>query len=97
MTGIFLANVADDLDLRRNDVQLLGNDIANLDQQLAVLITASFGCRQVMDHIDTRQVIRQRPAATLLAIMCRNEDLIVRICSYLNIALSLVEQPDLTR
>jgi len=89
------------LDLRRDDIELLGDHLADLGQQAAVMIAAAHRFRDLMNDIDARQVIRDWLPATLLALVCGNRDLIVIVClgiltkCRLTIELRLIEQTDL--
>ena len=59
--------MADDLNLRRYDIQLLRANFADLYKWLAVMGAVAMLSSNIMDHLHARQQVGQGLATTLLA------------------------------
>ena len=98
-TGILYPDIAQHPDGSRHDVELFADDLADPVQCGAILIAIAFGLRQIMDHLQARQTVRQWLAAAFLTgVFCDDDDGVfcLDIVSR-DIGLGLVEQADLIR
>ena len=53
LAGVLLADVPDNLDLGRDDVQLFGSDFTDLGQNVTIMRTESFISGKLMDNVYT--------------------------------------------
>ena len=67
IAGILLADMTDNLDRRWNDIQLLADHFTDHLQRPTIVFTHPLGLRQLVQHLYTRQVRRQRLTPTPFA------------------------------
>src|SRR5690606_29075499 len=71
-TGVLESDMANDPELRRYIVKLLGAFFADHFQRCAVLDAALLGLGKIVHDLDARQIRRQRLAPRLLALVRRD-------------------------
>ena len=72
--GVFFPHVPKDPHLCRDDIELLGDLLSDLDEPLAIVGADPLFRRELVYHIDSRERFRQRLSSGSNALMGRNGD-----------------------